>query len=174
MILNRAEIMKRLVAHTAAAKACEKWLKDEAQRIFEVEGTADTWKPPGVGTLAVHLNHDAAVVTNEEMFLDYIEATYPDEIKLVRQVRNPAWQAAMLAGLIPMDPQELKPGQGTQCHDREGTVVKGVAWHKGGTYRTAAFTPNPDLKREYTAAARAYVENGTPMLAVDPPPPAVD
>lgn len=174
--LNHAELLRRYAAHKAAAAACEAALKADALHEFVTHGTAVRWPALGIGTLAVSLSHDTVTITDEDKFFDWLEARYPTEVVVetvtVRRVISPAWQAAMLAGLLPVDPDEIGPGGSTQCMAAEGELVPGVVWQKGGKYLHAAITPDSGLKRTYALAAAAYVQ-GAPMPAVDPPGGAV-
>lgn len=171
--MNRVELMRAFAAHTAAAAACERALKDPAETAAVEEGIADGWKKPGVGKLEVSLTRDAASVVDEDRFLDWLEQRYPTEVVTVRRVRNPEWQTRLLAGLIPVDPDEVAPGEATLLADAEGEIVPGVAWRAGGRPRCVSITIEPGLKHEYAAAAQAYVDHGTPLPIGLPARPAL-
>lgn len=185
MSLNRADLMRLAIAHREVADACEKMLKDEARHEFDVQHTQVSWKTPNIGKIESSLTLDAVTVTEPEMLLDYLQARYPDAIitktkTVTTRTYSPAWQASVLADLQPMDPTDVKPGEATGCMDREGTVVPGVMWRRGGAWRQVAWTPNAGLRREYAQAAVAYLERGVPLpavlspLAVESPPVAVE
>lgn len=174
--MNRAELVRRYAAHKAAAAACEKALKDEAWRIFDEEESADTWRLPRVGKVSVSLSTPGAHVIDKDKdkFMDWVAVRYPTEVVTevvtVRSVRNPAWLSDLLTRLIPADPKKLGPDDATFCEGDEGEIIPGVEWRPGGRYLHASITVDPQLKRQFAAAARAYVEQGVAMLAVDPPP----
>ncbi len=175
--MNRVELLRAYAAHTAAAAACERALKDPAEAAGVAEGIADGWKKDGVGKVEVSFTRDTAAVVDEERFLDWLEQRYPSEIRTelvpVRSVRNPAWQKHLLSSLIPVDPDEMRAGESTLLMDAENEVVPGVAWRRGGLFRCASITIEPQLKTEYAAAARDYVEHGTPLPVGSPARPAL-
>lgn len=174
---NEAELLTRLWAHQAAAAAIEATLKEAALRESRDKGVAVTWRVKGVGNLTVSTANDKVRITDPEKWLDWLAARYPTEVRveqvIVRQVISPAWEATVLAGLTPLDPDELPAGGEAQVMDSEGTLIPGVVWTKGGKILTAAITADGDLKRRFAAAAAAYVK-GAPMPAIDPPPPPVE
>lgn len=172
--MNRAEMMRRWLAHKLAAAACEKALKGEAQRAFDEQGSADTWRMPGAGTLSVSLAHDRASVTDDAAFMEWFAKRYPTEVVTVTrvEVRNPEWVKTMLAGLEAVDPDELEPGDATMVCDPEGgEIVPGVEWRKGGRFLSASIRPDSDLERRMKKAAEAYVNSGEPMPGLAPPAP---
>jgi hypothetical protein len=173
--LNRAELMRRMLAHKAAAAACETALKTAALQEATDQGTVVTWRVRDVGILTVGVANDCSRVIDADKWLDWLAARYPTEViteeVTVRRVISPAWEATVLAALIPLDPDELEPGGQAQVMDREGTLVPGVVWTRGGALTGAAITGDSALKRVFAAAAAAYVQ-GAPMPAVDPPPPS--
>jgi hypothetical protein len=172
--MNRAELMRRLAAHKAAAAACERALKAEAERNYIEQGTADTCRVPDVGTLSVSLTQSATNVVNQDVLLDWLEKNHPDqvveEVVTVRRVRSQKWLSLMMAEWEPVDPDYVEPGDATSCMDDEGTIIPGVEWRKGGRYLHASVTVDAGLKRQYAAAAVAYVQHGVPMPAVSSSP----
>lgn len=159
-----------MLAHQAAAKACETALKREAARTFAEEGSADTWRMPGTGMVVVSVSHDRAAVTDEQAFLGWLEKAFPTEVVTetvtVRSVRNPEWLKHLLGELLPVDPDELGPGEATICMDGEGSVIPGVQWRRGGEFLSASVRPDSDVRRRLAAAAEAYALRGEPMPGI--------
>lgn len=168
--MNRADLVRRLAAHKAAAAALEDALKRDARAEYEEQGTAPTWRLDGA-RVQVSLSTDRCVVADEETFMDWFAALLPDEVvtSTVRVVRNPAVLKQFLEniaahGPVPdgETPRDLSPGDTTEAADGAGQVVPGLRWVKGGEYVATSIYVDPTVKRRLAASAARYVE-GAPM-----------
>lgn len=165
--MKREELFERWMAHSAAAAALEKRIKAKVRAAYDEEGSADTWRL-AAGSVSASLDHDRVEVVDEEAWLDWVRQHHPDEIVMVPTVR-PASREALLGGLLPVDPDELEPGEATSCMDSDGTVVPGVALRRGGTFRSVSLRPDSDTKRRLAAAAEAYASGAGPMPLLELP-----
>lgn len=116
----------------------------QARAELERDGTAPTWRIPGVGTVPLALTSDSVDVTDPRAYLAWVRDRYPTEIETVVQVR-PAFDKAL---------REAAAKRGAACDD-EGTVIPGLTFRPGGAPRGVSIRPSADAK---TTAARTAGE----------------
>lgn len=172
MTHTRAELLRMALTAKAIAAECERRLKDEMHEVCTANTTFETWKIPGVGTVAAAQNQDRAEVVDQAALLAWLEANYPTEVETVTRVRNPAWLSRLLDDLIPVTPPdagndwEPHPGDLLPARTDDGSVVPGVSWRMGGDFRGASIKPEPALTKHLTVRARAFVDSGQTLPAL--------
>jgi len=168
--MNRADLLRALIAHKAAVEALEAALKRPVQEAFDQEHVVAPVKIPGVGEVRVSLTSSSVEVADEAALTKWLATRYPGEVitetVTVTRPRNPAWVRHLVAQLDPVDPEEVGPGGATQCVDGQGELVPGVVWRRGGTLRSVSICSDADLQTRYRQAALAYVAQGVPMPAI--------
>ena len=158
--MRRADKIRLMLAHAAAAKALRTMLENEAENEAE-EGTRVTWNIPGVAAFA-SLEHDSAIVADPEAFMDYLEQNHPTEVvrEEIRRVRVPSWLSARMeewAGLGPVPPPEdALPDELPGVRTPDGTVIPGLKFRRGGGFKSLSVKPGGTAARQITAAARRY------------------
>jgi hypothetical protein len=122
-------------------------------------GVAPTWRHE-LGTLSLSVPKPAVQVVNEEEFFDWVLSNHEGEIEVITRVR-PAFQAAVLADLVPIADEEEDEETGQKVRvlrvlsKRTGEQVDtpGIAAVPGGEPNSISVRLTPDAKA--TAAARA-------------------
>jgi hypothetical protein len=167
---TRADLLMLRMVHGAASAAAEAELKSRAAKLFEEEGSADTWRLPG-GQVITQETKDRAAIVDREAFLRWLANAYPHQVEVesvvVRTVINERWLTEeLLPSLKPMDPDELAPGEQTQLMDAEGTLIPGVTWSKGGGLYGVSIRPDSAVTRRLKAAAAAYIDGTGPLPGI--------
>lgn len=117
-------------------------LDREARAELEREGTAPSWRLPDIGTVALPLSKEAAVVADVGDLAKWVAARYPTEVEQVRQVR-PAFQTALLQRVVCTDDVVVDP--------ETGEVIPGLAVRPGGVPKTLTITASRDAKAVFAA-----------------------
>ena len=164
MTMNRAELVRRLLAHRAAADALEDALKADAREEYEGNGTAASWRMD-FATVSASISHDTVEVADVATFHAWLAGRSPSEIETVTvlRVRNPEWRSQLLKGYAAMH----DPEQGDVVHDVHGEVVPGLRFVRGGRFVTASVVPARGVKGLLGQAARAYAQGQTEALDLD-------
>jgi hypothetical protein len=166
--LTRAQMLDAMLAHRAVAAELERLLK-EANCASFTAGAVETWKFDGIGVVAGRTTNDAVTVVDLAALIAYVQDTHPCEVVMVPQLRNPKWLDVLFDTLEPVPPVDgdgpwkPKAGETADVVDRDGRIVPGVVWRKGGAWSSVAITPDSARRRELTAAAQEAVERGVPM-----------
>jgi hypothetical protein len=166
--LTRAQMLEAMLAHRAVAAELERLLKDANFASFTA-GAVETWKFDGIGVVAGRTTNDAVTVVDLAALIAYVQDTHPSEVVMVPQLRNPKWLDVLFGKLEPVPPVDgngpwkPKAGETADVVDRDGRVVPGVVWRRGGAWSSVAITPDGTRRRELTEAAQHAVEHGVPM-----------
>ncbi len=171
---RRDDLVLRYLAHAAAADALKRQIRERQGRAYVDEGAAETWRLPGVGQVSASITQDGVSIHDTDAFALWIAERYPHQVRTrtVTEVINPDWARKIAAGLTPVDPGTVKPGEKTFMVDADGVAVPGVVWRRGGTFISSAVKPDSDLQAVLEDAAEKYAKEGTPMPGLDQPQPA--
>lgn len=159
--MNRAEMVRRLIAYEAATKAIKSALKAEGEHEHRENGTAATYRM-SYATVAGSQSNDHVEVVDPDSFMAWLAGRYPSEVKTVtvQVVRNPEWLNQMKDGLARLSrleyddlPAEERQGTGPVV-DAEGSIIPGAEFVPGGAYITTSVTPNTTARRRALAAAK--------------------
>lgn len=159
--MNRAQRIRLMVAHAAAAKALRVALETESKFEVEVNETRSTWNIPGIAAYA-SVEHDSAIVSDPEAFMDYLEQNHPTEVvrREIREIRVPSWLAARMeewAALGPvLPPEDALPDEPPGVRTADGTVIPGLKFRRGGAFRSLSVKPGNTAARQLAATARRY------------------
>lgn len=159
--MNRAELVRRLIAYEAAVKAIKAGLKAEGEHEHRENGTAATYRM-SYATVAGSQTNDGVDVVDQDSFMAYLAGRYPTEVKTVtvQVVRNPEWLAQVKDALARISrleyddlPADERQGTGPVV-DVDGTIIPGAEFRPGGAYITTSVTPNMTARRRALAAAK--------------------
>lgn len=165
---NRAELVRRLIVHEAAAKEIKNALKAEGEHEHRENGTTTAYRM-AYARVTGSETADHLDVVDVDAFLAYLAGRYPSEVttRTVQVVRNSDWLAQVKDALarmsrleyddIPED--EERPPRGPVI-DGDGTVIPGVAFVPGGDYITTSVTPTTTARRRALTAARKGILEG--------------
>ena len=149
--MNRKDLIARFIWFDEISKAAARAKKDiaanlnaDARAEFEEQGTASTWRIPGMATVPQSVTNDAVVVKDEARFVEWVARRYPTEVEMV--VRE-AFREKLLQDLIRVDADDV-------CHV-EGELVPGVEFRKGGEFIHISVRPTPAAREMFGAVARA-------------------
>lgn len=158
--MNRRERVEAVVrlegiaaAATERAAQLRQDLETEARTELAEQGSAPSWRLPGLGTVTLAVTREAAYVADPAVFMAWVKARFPGEI--VEQVR-PSFQTALLAEVI-------CDGEACECHDRvavhpgTGEIVPGLAVRPGGLPRSLSFRMDRQVKAEAVTDAEAII-----------------
>lgn len=135
MSLNRAEMIRAAAACDALGSALRAAIKAAARADFEEQGTAPTYRMPGY-TVSTSITHDGIEVVDEQLWLEFVTRRWPGEVETVRRVRS-SWQSVYFAAVL---------GRGDPPCDDEGTVLPGLAYRRGGEFRSVSVLPDAQTK----------------------------
>jgi hypothetical protein len=170
MIRSREDRLALLLVHEAAARALRASLKDEATANYRDHGSADTWRMGG-GKVTTNLSKSGAAITDHDAFVAWVAERYPTEVTtrtvVIREVRNPKWLEELLAGLDPMDPEELDAGESTACVDSDGRIIPGAIWTMGGRMVSISVYPDKDITRRLDKVAGDYAAGRRQMPGLE-------
>jgi hypothetical protein len=124
-------------------------LEEEARAELAREGTAPSWRSPDIGTVALPLTTEAAVVADIDALTKWVTARYPTEVETVPQIRA-AFQAALLQRATCDGDVVVDPGT--------GEVIPGLAVRQGGQPKTLTITASRD-------ARAVFARHGDELLA---------
>ena len=150
--LNRATIVRGIVACEALAKRLRARLADEAATDAATNGTIPSWKIAGVNVVG-SATHDSVVVTDEAAFLAWVAERHPTEVETIRRVR-PAWLSGFLTDVV---------GRGNPPCDAEGQIVPGLEWRPGGEFKTLTYKVDPEVKALVAAHADEIATGRRPL-----------
>lgn len=150
--LNRATVVRGIVACEAIAKRLRAHLAAEAAADMEKNGTVPSWRLAGVNVVG-STTHDSVAVADEAAFLDWVAERYPTEVETVRRVR-PAWLPRFLA--------EVKARGNPPC-DAEGEEVPGLEWRPGGEFNTLTYKVDGEVKALVAAHADEIAAGRRPL-----------
>lgn len=172
------ELLKTIAIAEAVSGACRAELRRQALAEYEANRRIVSWRHPGAGEVKTPLSRDAVKVVAQELddLMDWLLKTYPDDVAEVTKLvlRHPTFLDAFLSNLTPVDPHKLGPGETAPCKHRDGEVVPGVVFTKGGRPLTPSVTPDSGLCREFAALAKAYATTGAPLPQLSPAPSTVE
>jgi hypothetical protein len=155
--VERTAQIARLEALADAAKAAAGRHRAELEESARVElaeqGTAPTWRLPGIGTVGLSVSREAAVVADAGAWTSWVAGRHPDEI--VQQVR-PTSERALLGRLVVDGDVVVDPGT--------GEIVPGLSVRPGGMPGRLTVRLTPDAKAAALAGAEADLE-GMALLA---------
>lgn len=151
--MNRAEVARAIAACEALAKELRGALSADAAAEYAEQGTAPTWRMPGLTVIAATSN-DAVSVVDEAVFTAWVAQRYPTEVVTEPTVR-PAFRAKLLA-------EAVKRGD-PPCDD-EGEIIPGLEYRPGGEFRSIAVKPSSTLRARLHTAAREIAEGRAPLV----------
>lgn len=171
---NSDELLSTVAIAEAVVDACKAELRRLALAEYELNRRVVSWRHPGVGKVETPLSRDATTVVSQELddLMDWLLTHYPDEVAAVTKLvlRHPTFLDGFLANLTPVDGngepldlRKVKPGETAPCKHRDGEVVPGVVFTKGGRPLTPSVTPDAGLRRQVAALAVAYATTGAPL-----------
>lgn len=151
--MNRADLIVRIAAHEAAAKALRDALTAEARAELEANRTAPSWTLGDGSRVVVSTSSGAAVVTDDAAFIDWARQAYPGELVEVTTVtfRNDAFRKRVIAELA------------AQCKANGWELPSFLGWTPAGEYRSTSITIASQTKERMAASARAYALAGETM-----------
>lgn len=144
-------------AAQARAAAIRKALAEQARAELDAQGTAPTWRLPGIGTVTLPVTKDTVVVADEAGLLDWVRRHHPGEI--VAQVRT-SFRDALLRRLV-IDGE-------TVIHPDTGEEMPALAVRQGGHPRALSFRLDQAAKDSAQAEAELTLE-GLALLAQETP-----
>lgn len=151
--MNRAEVARAVAVCEALAKELRAALSADALAEFEEQGTRPTWRMDGV-TVAAAFTRPGVEVVDEEALVRWVASRHPTEIT---QVIRPAFRTALLA--------EVAERGDPPC-SRDGEVIPGLMWRRGGEFSHVTVKPAGDLKRQLHAVAVEMVTGQRPLPAL--------
>ena len=151
--MNRAELVRAIAACDALGEELRRTLRADAEAEYIEQGTAPTWRVPGV-TVSTAVTRDRVDVVDEHALIEYVADRCPTEVVTVRQVR-PAFLRALIADVSAR-------GVDPPC-DVDGRVVPGLVWRRGGEFRSVSVRPSAELADELTRAAREIAAGRRPL-----------
>lgn len=158
--VNREDIVRRLAAHEAAAAALREVLTAEARAEVDLNHTRPSWEFLDGSRVTVSLSSGGLVVTDEDAFIDWARARYPDEFVEVTTVRfrNEGFRKRIIAEMA----EAIRTNGGH-------TLLPFVDWTAGGEYRSTSITIAADTKRRMAESARNYALAGNTMPELEGP-----
>lgn len=150
--MNRAEMTRGIVACETLAKELRAALTADARGESEEQGTAPTWRLPGL-TVSSAMSSDSVAVVDEAAFTAWVAKAYPTEIETVTAVR-PAFRAKLLGDAA---------GRGEPVCAEDGEVIPGVEFRPGGEFRAVSVRPTSALRSQLAAKALDIVEGRAPL-----------
>lgn len=167
--MTRAETIRQALMWEAAArkasarsKAWREQLAADARAEYAEQGTAPTWRPPGLAKVILPLSHEAPYVSDPDALLKWVEVNHPDEVEPVRRVR-PKWQTQLLEQVV------CDAETGT-VHDGEGTVIPGLSVREGGLPQALTITPERQARAELAEQAEQVLNRLAEALQLPPVP----
>lgn len=152
--MNRAELVEQVLLWSAVADqakaraaAAREALNEAAAQELVVNGSAPTWRIPGLGVVPLRLSSDQVVVDDEALYLDFVQAEYPTEVVLI--VR-PAFHAALLAAAAEAGDPPVDP--------TTGQIIPGLRFIPGGQPRGVSVRPVGDTRRRMLERAREILD----------------
>lgn len=151
--MNRRERVEAVVrlegiaaAATERATQLRQDLEAEARAELAEQGSAPSWRLPGLGTVALSVSREAAYVVDQAALTAWVKGLYPGEI--VDQVR-PSFQTALLADVICEGEHVV--------HPYTGEVVPGLAVRPAGLPRSLSFRMDRQVKTSAVADAESII-----------------
>lgn len=152
---NRAELARMglfwdQVAEDARRRAREirEQLTADARAELERDGTAPTWRIPGVGTVPLCLTTAAVEVADPVMYTKWVAQRHPEHIEKVERIR-PAFDEHLRKTLVARgDPP---------CTD-DGELVPGLRYRAGGEAKSIQIRPDATAKAAAAADAAACLD----------------
>jgi len=150
--VNRAELTRGIVACETLARELRAALTADARSEFDEQGTAPTWRLPGL-TVSTAMTADSVAVVDEAAFTAWVAKAYPTEVETVTAVR-PAFRAKLLGDAA---------GRGDPPCSADGEVIPGVEFRPGGEFRAVSVRPSSGLRSQLAAKAKDIVEGRAPL-----------
>jgi hypothetical protein len=152
--VNRAELIQRLAAHEAAAKALRSALEAEARAELEENRTAPAWTLEDGSRVSVRVSTGGLYVTDEDGFITWVRAHYPDEVveETVVRFRNDLFRRRLLADLT----RKMVDNGG-------GELPPFLDWEPKGVYRSTSVTIATETKERMATSAKMYALAGLTM-----------
>lgn len=169
--MTRAEKLRLMLAHAAAAKQLRLELEHQAGREHSEEGTRVVWNLPGISAYASE-THDHAEVADPDAFFDYLEHRYPTEVERreIREVRNQTWLTGLMEAWAKRGPAPRRESaladEPPGVLDEEGTEIPGLKWVEGGAFKAFTVRPSGELARRLAQAARRYARGEIGLIEV--------
>ncbi len=144
----RAVLFWDAVADNAAARAAaaREDLAAAARAELARDGTAPTWRIPGVGTVPLALSIDAVVVADTLTYTRWVAQRYPDEVEQRVRPEFDKWLRRRAAQ------------RGDPPCDDHGEAIPGVRFVAGGAARGVSVRPEPAARESAAAAALAFLD----------------
>jgi hypothetical protein len=148
--LTRAQLAEQVGYYKAlaeqAGKAEKRYravLTAQAEAEYR-QGTAPTWRIPGIGTVSTSIAQDAVVVVDEAALLAWVEVHQPDHVETRKQVA-----AVYLNALL----KNARLNEDGALVNAAGDVVPGLKMVPGGQFKGISFLFADDTKAAYAQVA---------------------
>ena len=145
---GRADLTQEIAFYEAlaaqakdAAKQRREVLSAQAQREWEDDGCAPSWRLRDLGLVSTRITEDSVTVVNALALAAWVAERHPDEI--VPTVRS-SYLTALLAS-VKVD--------GETVVDKHGEVVPGLKFEPGGRFLGITVTVNREAKEVFGVAA---------------------
>jgi len=159
--MNRTERVQevlRLEGLAAAAKdrAAEHRaaLDADARAELQREGTAPSWRLADIGTVALPVSKEAAVIADIEALTRWCLLRCPGEVEIVHQIRA-SFQTALLGRVVCDGDVVVDPDT--------GEIVPGMAVRAGGMPQSLTIRASRDARAVFAAAGAQLLDE---LLAV--------
>lgn len=151
--MNREDVIVRIAAHEAAAKALRGALETEAREELTENHTAPSWTLNDGSRVVVSTSSGGAVVTDEAALIDWARQAYPGELveRTVVEFRTPAFRKRVIEALA----RETLAGG--------WELPPFLSWTPKGEYRSTSITIASETKERMEASARIYALAGHTM-----------
>lgn len=159
--MNRADLAKQVLLYDSLAAAAKDraagfrhQLTVQAKAELENEGTAPTWRLPGVGAVTLPVSQETVYLADEKARQAWVETEEPSAIETVTTTQvAPAYVVELEKRLIVADGMVIDPASGQQ--------VPGYAVRAGGLPMPLSIRPTADAKsvmREHANGLLAQFE----------------
>lgn len=158
--MNRAELVQRIAAHEAAARALRAALETEARLELEENRTAPSWTLEDGSKVVVRTSSGGPVVTDEDAFIAWARTAYPGELveKTTVSFRTDAFRRRVVEELA------------AYCRSSGRELPPFLAYASKGEYRSTSITIAAETKDRMEEQAKLYVLAGKQMPELSPPP----
>jgi hypothetical protein len=157
--MNRRERIEQVLRLQALASAAlrqagvfRRALDEEATRELVEQGTAPSWKLPGLGSVVLPVSKEAAFVADPQALAWWVAVEYPDEVQEVTQVRERFVKALLGRG--------QRRADGSVTDPKTGQVIPGLKVRPGGVPGAIRITEDSDEVKQ------VYTEYGEHLLAI--------
>jgi hypothetical protein len=151
--MNRADVIVRIAAHEAAAKALREALVAEARAELDENGTAPSWTLEDGSRVVVSTSTGGPVVTDEAAFIDWARKAFPGELveRTVVEFRTPAFRKRVIAELA------------EACFEHRCDLPPFLGLAPKGEYHSTSITIASETKKRMAKSAQEYALAGETM-----------